>query len=230
MNNKKKKSLNLPKTLIHIPNKDKAWHEKWTEGDDELNFPHPFTCLLLGKPNRGKTNIIKNIIIRQNKPFKNIYLLHCGLDLTHEYDEIDTIDLKEIPSPFSDIINDKEKNLFILEDLEFKNMASKEQKSRMNRLYGYVSTHRNCSIISSGQDFFDLPACVRRMSKIFIIWKVDDIDSLETIRRRVDIKKADWAFIFDHYIRNPHDSLWIDMTKNSPYKLRLNGYKILEKK
>jgi len=32
---------NLPKELIAFPNADKSWHEKWTEGRDLLNLPHP---------------------------------------------------------------------------------------------------------------------------------------------------------------------------------------------
>ena len=79
--NKRKNKVKLPKELIHIKNLDKSWHESWDDKEDEngldiLDFPHPFRMLLCGKVNARKTNTIKNIIIRQNPPFENIYLFH----------------------------------------------------------------------------------------------------------------------------------------------------------
>ena len=54
------------------------------------------------------------------------------------------------------------------------------------------------------------------------------MDSLETIRRRVDMKKDDWLYIFNNFIKEKHDSLWIDNTKNTSYPLHVNGYQIIK--
>ena len=57
---KTRRKRRLPNKLIVLKNKDKAFHEKWYEGRNILNIPHPARFLLLGPPNSGKTMIIKN--------------------------------------------------------------------------------------------------------------------------------------------------------------------------
>lgn len=227
MPNKKKKKSLLPKELIHIPNADKKFHEEWDDNDDPLDFPHPVRILLAsgGKPNLRKTNTLKNIIVRQQPPFEKIYLLHCGGAVTKEYDEFNAECLSEVPEPYDEELFDPDtKTLLVLEDLNYGGM-NRRDKGLLNRLYGYTSTHQNLSIMATSQGFFDIPPSIRRMSNVLIIWKPKDMDHLETLRRRVDMTKKDWNHIFEQYCHEPFDSIWIDDTKNSPHKLRLNGYK-----
>lgn len=227
---KKKSRPKLPKELLYIPNKDKAFHESWEEGDDALDFPHPVRILLAsgGRPNLRKTNTLKNIIIRQDPPFQKIYLLHCGGSITKEYDDFNVHLLTELPEPYDEEIFDPlKKTLLILEDLNFKSFDKRERK-KVDRIYGYTSTHQNLSIMTTSQGFFQIPPMIRKMSNVIICWKTQDMDALEIIRRRVDIKKDDWRYIFDNYIKEKHDSLWIDNTKSSPYPLRVNGYQIIK--
>ena len=67
----------LPKKILVIPNKDKlGWHERWDSKRDMLNFPHPYRFCISSVPNSGKTNLIKNILLRANPSFKKIYLYH----------------------------------------------------------------------------------------------------------------------------------------------------------
>lgn len=225
----KRKKLKLPEELIHIKNPEKVYHEKWYKGRDKLNIPHPFRLLLLGGVNMGKTNTIKNIILRIDPPFKKIYLYHTGGDYTLEYDDIKTILIDNIPEPDDEMFDPKIKSLVIIEDKEYKFMKKKELQN-LDRLFGYVSTHRNVSVASTGQYFYNMPVPIRNMSNFFIIWRPLDLDSLNSIGRRVGLKKEEILAIMDTYFKKGRDSLWVDLTANSPYKLRLNGYKVLEKK
>ena len=79
------KSESLPQQLLAVRNLDKKNHEQWTASDDMLNFPHPFRGVLLGPPNCGKTTTVKNILMRQDPPFKRMYIIHCDGELsTHK--------------------------------------------------------------------------------------------------------------------------------------------------
>ncbi len=224
---KPKKEKDYPEELIHIPNPEKKYHESWVNGRNKLNFPHPFRMLLLGGVNSGKTNIIKNIILRANPSFKEIFLYHCGGRYVKEYDDIEFENLEDIPEPDDEIFDPKIKKLLIIEDKEFKFMDKQELK-RLDRVFGYVSTHRNLSILCTGQDFFNLPPPVRRMSNIFVIWKTKDTDSLKTIGRRVGLKKEELIHLMNTYLKSKRDSLWLDSTFKTPYPIRKNGFKQID--
>jgi hypothetical protein len=46
---------------------------------------------------------------------------------------------------------------------------------------------------------------------------------------RTGLKSKDFLTIFEKHINHQHGSLWIDISKNSPAKLRIDGYRILKK-
>ena len=214
--------------IIHIPNPEKKFHESWYKGRNKLNFPSPFRIFLASnQPNMGKTNIIKNIIIRANPKFKKIYLFHIGGKYSKEYDDIDFELLDEIPEPDDDIFDPKIKKLLIIEDKNFKFMT-KQDLFRLDRAYGFTSTHRNLNICCACQSFFSCPTSVREMSNVYILWKTRDLDSLKTIGRRVGLKKEEIYELMKQHLKEPRDSLWIDNTFNTPYKLRKNGFEIIK--
>ena len=80
--------VKLPNKILPIKNKDKGFHEKWKEGRNKLNIPHPFRILALGPPGSGKSTIAKNILLRANPPFEKVFIIHCDPDYTQEYDDI----------------------------------------------------------------------------------------------------------------------------------------------
>jgi hypothetical protein len=223
---RRKRKKKLPKKILIIKNEDKTFHEKWTEGRDELNIPHPFRAVLMGPPGKGKTNIIKNLLLRQDPPFKEVIVVHCDADFTKEYDDIDPSALmgKIPPKEFFD---GEDKTLVILDDLDFKNMKGNE-KTRLNRLYGNWSTHKNISVALCSQDTFQVPPIVRRCSNFWILWKGLDIQSLQQISKKVGMRNNKLEDLFDIHVKKDHDAIWIDLTKNTPYPLRLNGYKLIE--
>lgn len=219
-----------PNELLIIPNKEKSRHEKWYTGRNMLNFPAPYRMLLCSiQPNLGKTNIVKNIILRTKPKFKRIMLLHCGNGVQTEYDDIDYECIDAIPEINSDCFNEDKKTLLIIEDKNFK-FFDKDDLHRLDRLYGFTSTHSKsllCIIVCS-QSFMDVPPSVRRMSNVYVLWKTKDIDSMKTIGRRVGLLKEELLYLIRKYLKDVHDTLWIDCTKQSPYPLRLNGFTKIE--
>ena len=224
----KKKIMRLPNKIIPLPNPDKNFHEKWYKGRNMLNIPHPFRCVCLGPPNVGKTTIVKNLLLRAKPEFEEVVVIHCDSGYTKEYDDIgENVEiLNEIPAP-----NDWEgqvKTLVVLDDLEFKGM-SKDQKRNLDRLFGYVSTHKNISCILCSQDAFNVPPIVRRCSNLWVLWRCPDLDAMATCARKTGLKANNFNSIFNQLMMEPRDSLWIDTTAHSPYPMRKNGYTIIKK-
>jgi len=225
----KRKVLKLPNRIIALPNPDKEFHESWTKGRNMLDIPHPFRCVCLGPPNVGKTTIVKNLLLRAKPEFEDVVVIHCDGNYTKEYDDLgeDNIEiLGEIPAP-EDWEGEK-KTLVVLDDLEYKQM-NKEQKRNLDRLFGYVSTHKNISIILCSQDAFNVPPIVRRCSNLFVLWRCPDLDAMATCARKTGMKSEGFNSIFNKLMLDSRDSLWLDMTSGTPYPMRKNGYTIINK-
>lgn len=223
----KRNAKRLPDKIIPLPNADKQFHEGWTKDRNALNFPHPFRAVALGRPNVGKTTIVKNILLRAEPPFMELFVIHCDSDYTKEYEDIDSKMLNEIPAP-EEWQGDK-KTLVVLDDLEYKTM-SKEQKRNLDRLFGYCSTHKNISCILCSQDGFNVPPIVRRCCDLCILWKSNDLDTMANIARKSGLSKTDFQRLFK-LLTEYRDSLWLDMTGGgkSPYPIRKNGYSYIRK-
>jgi len=216
----------LPNKLLCVPNPDKHFHEKWTSKRNMLDVPHPYRCVCLGPPNVGKSTVVKNLLIRASPPFEEVIVIHCDSEYTKEYDDLGDIQmLSEIPAP--DDWPGEKKTLVVLDDLEYKGMC-KDQKRNLDRLFGYVSTHKNISCILCSQDAFNVPPIVRRCSNLFVLWKSNDTDSMAMVARKSGLKTNDFKQIFRNLMREFRDSLWIDMSAKSPYPLRKNGFEVIE--
>lgn len=209
----------LPTSLLAIKNVDKKFHEVWKPGDDLLNLPHPFRGVIMGPPNCGKTTTAKNILLRQQPPFERFYVIHCDGSFTHEYDDVEGKMLSKIPQP--EDWPGLSKTLVVIDDLELKTLKP-DQRRNLDRLFGYVSTHKNISVLLNAQDPFNVPAIVRRCSNLWILWPGRDVDSIQTCTRKCG---EDLRTLFK-YCQGPKDSIWIDLTDSSPQKIRLNGYQI----
>jgi hypothetical protein len=218
----------LPKELLALPNADKQFHEEWDDERDMLNIPHPFRAVFLGPPNTGKSTAVKNMLIRQEPPFEEVIVIHCDAEYTKEYNDIgeDVQMLSHIPSP--DEWEGIKKTLVILDDLELKTLP-KDQKKNLDRLFGYVSTHKHCSVCLCSQDPFNVPPIVRRCSNLWVLWRCSDLDSMSICARKTGLKSDAFNSIFNDLLLEKRDSLWIDMTNKTPYPMRKNGYTLIEK-
>lgn len=216
----------LPNKLIPMPNRDKQFHETWYPERNLLDFPHPFRMLLASKPNGGKTTAIKNIVLRValgKKPFQKIIICHCDPDNTREYNDLDHEMVHEIPAIES--LDTSKKTLIILEDLNYLDM-SQEQKGRLERLYGYASTHKNLSCVLTSQDPFRVLPTVRRCTNVWILWNNHDAQMTKSLAKRLGISSEKLVQLFQQECKNPHDSLWMDFTTGSPAPIRKNGYEV----
>ena len=117
----------------------------------------------------------------------------------------------------------------MLDDLEFK-QANKDQKRNLDRLFGFVSTHKDISVILCSQDAFNVPPIVRRCSNLWILWRCPDLDAMATVARKTGMKSNGFNNIFNKLMLKHRDSLWIDQTNESPYPMRKNGYTVIKKK
>ena len=208
----------LPNRILPIENPDKKFHEKWGPRRNLLNFPHPFRAVMLGPPNVGKSTVCKNIIMKAKPEFDEIFVVHCDPNFTQEYDDLGdgcTI-LEKIPC--QDEFEGLVKTLVILDDLEFKFMDN-QQKRNLDRLYGYASTHKNISCCLCSQDPFNVPPIVRRCANLWVLWKMTDLQAMSTCARRTGMRSLAFKSIFDNLMKEPHDSLWIDLTDHHPHKI-----------
>ena len=128
-------SKQLDKRIYRLPNLDKKDHENWTPDRDILNLPSPYRIGLMAPPNRGKSTMIKNILLRADPPFDTIVLIHPDAE-SDEYKDVKAIVLDYIPEPSE--WNYKGKTLCIVDDIELK-LMDKKQKSNLDRLFGYVT-------------------------------------------------------------------------------------------
>jgi hypothetical protein len=215
-------NFNFGNKIIPIECADKRFQEKWYSSRNMLNFPHSFRMIMCGPPSSGKSTVIKNILIRTEPPFEEIIVCHYGADDTEEYDDLEDITmLNELPDP-GDIKPDGKK-LLIIEDLEFR-MMKKHEKVKLDRLFGYVSSHKSCSVILTAQDSFNVPPCARRTANVFCLWRSPDVNALSQMATRTGYRSKDFIKLFDTYIKKQHDFIMIDLTKDTPYPLRINGF------
>lgn len=221
---KKHTGPKLPCTIWGLPNADKAFHEKWYPERDWLDIPHPFRMTLAAKPNGGKTNVMKHIIMRVaqgNAPFEKIIVVHCDAETTKEYDDLDVEMMSNIPAPQE--FDPDYKTLVILEDLDYTNL-SKAELGYLDRLFGYASTHKNISVMVTAQNPFSIPVNARRCSNIYALWNNHDMDMIKTLARKTGVNPLKFIAMMEKKCQGQFDHVWIDFTPNSPAQFRLNGY------
>ena len=221
--------------LIAFSNADKSMQEKWTPGRNWCNIPASYRGILSGVPSCGKSTIIKNLCVYAKPMYKKVLIVHYGADeeggVTDDYKEFEDdegfsiVGLEGLPDPRK--INEKrEKMLLVLEDLPMANLT-KEQKLKIDRIYGYSSSHRFCTVITCAQNSFDINVGARRCSNLFVLWKQPDLLALANMASRTGYTPADFRQLFK-LCKSKHDSIWIDLTPDSPAPLRLNGYQKIE--
>jgi hypothetical protein len=220
---KKKRFGRLPNRILVFKNKDKKFHQYWKKGDNPLNFPHPFRMICCGEPDIGKTLTIKNILLRQKPMFERIVVIHDDIE-TEEYEDCDAEVLGYIPN--KEFFDRYEKTLVIIDDLDVKNI-NKRQTHYLSRLFGSWSTHRNISICLNTQNFYECLPIVRKCANIIILGKNKDLSSRSSIAKKIGLTAFELNKLYNTYIKKDHDMLWFDLTKDSPFKLRLNGYNII---
>jgi hypothetical protein len=242
----------LPNKIIIYPNPDKENQDTWINKQkshydnlklyneerkkqgfspfykafDMCNYPHPVKICGVGNTNRGKSNIVKNIIDHQFPPFTKIVRIK-NLDNSHEYDNWDIIQKTEIPD--QSFFSDGKKTLVILDDLDFTSL-NKKNKANLVALYGRICTHSKgyISIIACTHGFFQLDPKMKRMSDVFYLWKPNDETEISLMAKKVGLTPNKLNMLFNDLCKTRYDYIVVDKTENSPYKYRLNSYDIIK--
>lgn len=228
----------MPQQLVPFRCADKMLAETWDDPgkqEDLANWPSPFRSVLIGPPGRGKSTTIKNIIIHQEPPFSEVYIIHQDAARTKEYDDLEpTAIIADIPcgdfwsglpacydepGPDGELVPIK--RAVVVDDLEFAK-ATTERLDHLGVLIRYASTHRGLSILFSHQDFFGIPPIVVKMSEIFVLWRPASRRQRAAIEDRVGMEKGALTELFDTVATKPRDSITVDITPGTPAPLRLN--------
>ena len=211
----------LPNEIIVVPNADKTWHEQPDE-NDLANMPHPSQIIFCAGTNQGKTLILKNCLMHANPIFDRIVIYHND-PTSEEYNDVDAEYVSEIPEV--DFWNKNMKNLFILEDINFKRLK-RDQKDLIDRYYGCLSTHHSISVWATFQRAFSCPPEIRDMSNILLLWKNRNVRALSDLSTRLGIDADDLKYIFKNICTDKYDFIVIDSTRPDKY-LRKNLFKVI---
>ena len=232
--NKRTNKIALPKEIIPLKNVDKSDHEHWDELHKRniCNWPCPTRFCVIGPCGVGKTNLSKNILLNARPLYDQVILIHPDIEVSREWDDIEPTDcLQKIPplSYFDSIIDpdNKLKSVCVIDDIEFSG-TNKDELHNLGLLMRYLSTHRNMSIIFSHQSWFDVPPIVKKMSNVYIVYKPKASNELTMIENRCGAEKGLFKFLFDNVASGYRDNICYDLTENTPAKLRLNLFKVIE--
>jgi len=222
------KKQRLERKLYVMDNSDKkGWSERWTPDRDPLNIPH-MRCILSGRPNVGKSNTVRNLILRADPPYTRLIIIHCDKHTTEWDDMSPTLITDKVPAPTSPIWGGTDiKTLCVLDDVSFRGM-SKKQKSNLIMLFRNVSSHRNTNIALTCHNFFSVSIELRRSANFFVIWKSRDTRNIKALASRVGYPPNEFLELMNTYCRDHYDSIWVDCTPRSPYALRRNGYQLID--
>jgi hypothetical protein len=227
----------LPQAIVPFKCSDKLIDEGWTpeRARDLANIPSPFRAILVGGCGSGKSTVAKQLLIHQRPRFSELILVHAdgpgeGRESgTTEWNDADpTLIMNEIPDLewFDELCANDDpcnpvKRLLVIDDLE-QTAANKARLRNLALVFRYISTHKSMSVILCHQSMFDIMPLVRKMANVYIIWPPRAKNELTLIANRVGLDKDVLRALFKQLCHDPRDSIMIDLTRNSPQKLRLN--------
>jgi hypothetical protein len=232
---KKPKRVKIPRpknAIQAIRNPDKVGAESWnpSRARDIGNFPSPSRILLLGPCGKGKSTLIKNLIIHQKPRFEEVYLIHQDAGVTKEYKDLEcTSEMSEVPDiSFWDYEGSFRKRAVIVDDLELTS-ANKERLKNLALMFRYVSTHKGLTVYFAHQSFFDVTPLIKKMSNVYILWPPRARSELSMIENRINLPDGTLKELFATVATGHYDSICVDMTKDSPAPLRKNIWEVIEK-
>lgn len=212
------------------------------------NFPKPFRATLVSKPNGGKSTAILNILAHLDPPPAEVFLLHQKYfnpnievnQATHypteefedadavidEYKDINATILKTIPNEnyFIDKECNKKHTVFVMDDCALKEWThfNRGNLTLLNKLFSYMSTHYNLSILSAFQCIYQqAEPCVYRYSNIFVLFKPTDLLLIGKWANNCGLTTPELKALIK-YCKTSHDCIVLDLTNNSPAPYRLN--------
>jgi hypothetical protein len=167
------------------------------------------------------------MLIRQDPPFEELMVVHCDSEYSQEWDRCEPTEIIDRVPDYRKINGDK-KTLIVFEDFEITGL-NKKDRALLSRLFGYCSTHKNCSLIVCQQDPSAVPPLIRRLSNMFCLWRGTDMRVLDNYGTRMGLEKGELAEYIRRFCKTKFDSIWIDLSSDTPAKVRLNCYDVIKR-
>jgi GTPase SAR1 family protein len=206
-------------------NKDKEFYDDDEKIDDVLFFSKPSKILIIGKSNSGKTNLVKNIINKNN--FSLVYLFHID-EYTKEYNDVNHIKYKfdnDYIEVFCNSEYRNEKKIYIFDDIDFRNLK-KDIKNHFYKLLSYGCTHCNLTVVFVCHDILFLPSEYRRQFDYVFLYRIPDETSKRTTFNSFSgvISKKNFIKIENEYMPRPYDFIMMDIKNQKAYLFNKDYY------
>ncbi|HDK27862.1 MAG TPA: hypothetical protein ENG48_12350 [Candidatus Atribacteria bacterium] len=221
----KRKFINKIKMneIILFENKDKVANESWLDYPRHVfDIPAPFTACIVGGKNMGKSTLIKNILSFTSigrRPYEEAFLCHPDPE-SQEYDDV-YFKRRFTHIPPLDIFDRKKKSILLIDDINVSKM-NKTDAGHLNRLWGYVCSHRHVTCLLSTQCIKNVDdPTIRRMSDIFITGHLKDPMEIKTLANNLGRSASKITRLMDKHLKdNKHNCLIFDDLDNCPYPIR----------
>jgi hypothetical protein len=195
-----------------------AWMPSW-----------PFRMLCTGPPGSGKRNAALNVAVRLRPAPDRIMVLHIDPE-SREYRVLEKLVGKDnvhyytpdSPPNFEEIEGGNVKTLLIVDETPTKALTVKDRTS-IERLCNYGSTHKNCSILFSFQDLTNISPSIRRAFNHFVLFRGPDDAMIKLAAHRTGVPPEELQELMTLCTKST-DSIWVDSSvrPDSPWRYRLN--------
>lgn len=191
-------------------------------------FIHPFTCLIAGPTQSGKTHLIQQILLHQEALISPVphRIFYCYSVWQSKFDElklqIKNLEFYEGIKSLEEL-NIYESNLIILDDL----LQECENNDCISHLFTVDSHHRNCSVFFLVQNLFSRGKFMRTISlncSYLIIFKNPrDKSQISVLGRQMFPDK--FHFFMEAYTdaveNRSHSYLFLDLKQTTLEKNRI---------
>lgn len=198
-----------------------------------MKLSTPFRLFIAGPSESGKTTWLINLIKWRaqliDKPFSRICL--CYSTWQPAYEKLrqiapDTVFIDGMPPLGNDFWSSIENSLLVLDDLA----GELFKEAKIAKLVTVDSHHRNISVCLISQNLFPQGKKSREislnMTYLNIFKSPRDLSQINYIARQID--PHNWKSITETYQniieKNPHQSLFIDLSIKTPRELLLRSY------
>lgn len=225
--NAKKDKDDIHSDIFIFHNPDKVGHH--VEKDPLLPY-FPSVVILAGLKNSGKGTMALNILVRMNPRPTRVIIVHPFLGQTSEWDfltEAEKVPFDDIEkligddeyfkkpaddSDDEDNVVKPQKIVLIIDELRWDFMPHK-QKSAVEALVNFGSTHHNILVILLQQNFINIPISIRRNADWWTLWNTHDRYAANHVKNSTGINIHD---IFEDYCPETHDSVTINRSCHGP--------------
>ena len=217
--------------LVRFRSSDKDRHERWSDDKALLSFPRPVRICISGPCGVGKSSVIKSLMCCADPLFSKGWIMHPDEDVceTGEFQDCGLPYLPELPDTkfWYEGNASKDNHLLVIDDIALDELDGK-QRRLLDRLVSNVSTHAQLSIFITAQVFFSIPTIVRRTTDVFVFFRpINLVMDAKSMSKRVGLSPDTLIALFKDHCPTKFDSVWIDLTPDSPAKIRINGTKVL---